>query len=130
MKETNIEKYGYENPMSNDNIKNKMIKTKQKLGIYLNEIDRDDFVNYKLRVKSLTNKNKKKLFENWSGRDYYDNEFIKNNVCNDKYYPTIDHKISTKYGFDNNITAEEISKLENLCITKRGLNSSKGAKCK
>ena len=34
------------------------------------------------------------------------------------------------YGFDNNISPEEISKIENLCITKRGLNSSKGMNCR
>jgi len=129
IKDINIEKYGCENPMSNEDVKNKMIKTKQKLGIYLHNSDRDDFVNYKLKVRSLTSKNKKMLFENWSGYDYYDNEFIKNNISNDRNYPTIDHRISVRYGFDNNIEPEEISKLENLCITKRALNSSKGAKC-
>jgi hypothetical protein len=130
MRKTNIEKYGCENPMSNNIIKNKMIKTKQKLGIYLLESDRDDFYNYRLKIKSLTNKNKKVLFEKWNGYDYYDGEYIKNNIHNDKNYPTIDHKISIKFGFDNNIIPEEISKIENLCITKRGLNSSKGSNCR
>ena len=46
-KKSNILKYGCENPMSNDEVKNKMIKTKQILGIYLQDSDRDDFINYK-----------------------------------------------------------------------------------
>lgn len=131
MKETNLIKYGCENPMSNDVIKNKMIKTKQKLGIYLQNNQREEFTNYRLKVKSLTNKHKKKLYENWNGFDFYDNEYIKNVVDQrDKNYPTIDHKISIKYGFDNKISPEEIAKIENLCITKRCNNSSKGSKCK
>lgn len=126
---TNLERYGSKNPMSNEEIKNKMIKTKQKLGIYLLECDRNDFTNYRLKVKLLTNKNKDKLFKKWNGYDYYDNEYIKDNKLNDKNYPTIDHKISIKYGFENNIAPEDISKIENLCITKRKLNSSKGTNC-
>lgn len=130
LEQTNINNFGHKNPMSNDDIKNKMIKTKQKLGIYLNECDRKDFTNYRLKVKSFTNKNKKELYENWNGYDFYDNEYIKDNIKNDRNYPTIDHKISVKYGFDNNISPEEISNMCNLCITKRGINSSKGSNCR
>jgi hypothetical protein len=43
----------------------------------------------------------------------------------DPNYPTIDHKISTYYGFINNIPIDVISNVENLCITKRSINSSK-----
>jgi hypothetical protein len=46
-----------------------------------------------------------------------------------KNYPTIDHKVSVLYGFKNGIEPEEISKLDNLCITKRILNIIKGSKC-
>lgn len=130
-KETNLIKYGCENPMLNDEIKDKMVRTKQKLGIYLQNHQREEFTNYRLKVKSLTNKHKKKLYENWNGFDFYDNEYIKNVVDQkDKNYPTIDHKISIKYGFDNKISPEEIAKIENLCITKRSNNSSKGSRCK
>ena len=45
----------------------------------------------------------------------------------DKSYPTIDHKISVFNGFINNISPEEISQLENLCITKRTNNSKKNS---
>ena len=127
---TNTERYGNINPMCNNDVKNKMIKTKQSLGLYLQDYDRSDFLNYKLKVKSYTNKNKKELYEFWNGYDFYDNEYIKGNNKNDRNYPTIDHKISVKYGFENGISPEEISKLSNLCITKRGINSSKGSNCR
>jgi len=47
--------------------------------------------------------------------DYYDNEFIKNNIkykFHNKNYPTIDHKISIYYGFMTNISPEIIGNLE------------------
>lgn len=61
--------------------------------------------------------------------DYYDGEFIKNNLSlsgSSRLYPTIDHKVSTYFGFINNIEAVSISELSNLCITKRYINSMKG----
>ena len=36
--------------------------------------------------------------------------------------------MSVFYGFKNNIIAQEISKLENLCITKKHINSAKNYK--
>jgi len=39
--------------------------------------------------------------------------------------PTIDHKISVKYGYVNNIDPLEISSSQNLCICSRSTNSSK-----
>ena len=68
------------------------------------------------------------LYENWDGYDYYDGEYIKGNFSHSplsSLYPTIDHKISTYFGFINNIEPEEISSLENLCITKKKINSQK-----
>jgi hypothetical protein len=43
--------------------------------------------------------------------------------CNSAIY----HKISVFYGFNNGIPAEEISKIGNLCITKRTNNSKKSS---
>lgn len=83
---------------------------------------------YKRKVRRLTNKTKQILFENWNGYDYYDNEYIKeyhNLDSNDRNYPTIDHKISVFNGFKDNISVEFISSLENLCVTKRFINSTK-----
>ena len=71
------------------------------------------------------------LFDIWDGYDYYDKEYIKNNLqlsymnCN---YPTVDHKVSVFYGFNNKIPAEDIAKIDNLCITKRIINSLKRTK--
>ena len=44
---------------------------------------------------------------------------------NDPNYPTIDHKISVYYGFKNSIDPNIIGSIDNLCITKRSINSSK-----
>lgn len=90
-----------------------------------------EYQEYRRLVDNLTNRNKKELYENWDGYDYYDNEYIRDNFelnSGDKNYPTIDHKKSVIYGFDNNISPEEISNIENLCITKRTINSSKNYK--
>jgi len=130
-RQTNLERYGTENPMQNDKIKNKARKSKLENGSYYTDEQRSNYMNYWLGVKRETNKNKKQLFENWDGIDFYDGENIKNNFTydsGDKKYPTIDHKISVFYGFKNNISTVEIGKIENLCITKRGINSSKNKK--
>lgn len=87
-----------------------------------------EYIKYRRLVLSHTNRN---IFEKWNGYDYYDNEYIKDNLLlnyNDKAYPTIDHKISVKYGFINNIDPNIIGNKENLCITKRSINSSKNSK--
>ena len=57
--------------------------------------------------------------------------FINNNFnlhSSSKQYPTIDHKLSVLYGFINNISPLEIGSINNLCVTKRSLNSKKGRK--
>jgi hypothetical protein len=94
----------------------------------LSDEQRTNYKNYWLKVKVITNKYKKELFENWDGLDFYDGEYIKDNFIlpsGNKEYPTIDHKISVNYGYINNISPEDIGKLENLCITKRTINSRK-----
>jgi len=142
------EKYSVDNPMKCNEIKEKVFSTNllkygnsiytcseiaKKLRIINNreisESDRNEFDKYQIKVRYFTNKVKSILYENWDGFDYYDNEFIKNNNIKykfyDKNYPTIDHKISIYFGFINNIDPEIIGNLENLCITKRGINSKK-----
>lgn len=79
----------------------------------------------------ITYKNKKTLFKNWDGIDYYDKEYIKDNITIGlikKFHPTIDHKISLLHGFNNNISPEDIGHINNLCITKMFINSSKNSK--
>ena len=150
-KVTCLEKYGFEYSFLNDNVKEKikntmMIlygvdhpsksieiiektkKTRLERGSYLTDEQRTEYRNYWLKVNNVTKKQKSKLFENWDGTDFYDKEYIKDNfslTSGDRNYPTIDHIISVSYGFKNNISPEEIGKLENLCITKRFINSSK-----
>jgi len=89
------------------------------------------WVKYKSNVRNLTKKSKKKLLKNWEGYDYYDNQYIKENfnlLYHHKDYPTVDHKISLYNGYINNISPEDISNVDNLCITKRCINSSKNYK--
>jgi hypothetical protein len=123
IKETNLKKYGFENQFQTNEFREKMLKFGR-----ITNTSKTEFQAYRLKVDNLTNKVKKYLFENWNGHDYYDNEYIKNNLnlhYNSKNYPTIDHKISVYYGFINNIPVEIIANIENLCITKRIINTKK-----
>ena len=89
----------------------------------------EDYKKYKNKVDRITRSNKRLLIENWNGLDYYDSEIIKNNFnlhYNDVNYPTIDHKFSIIYGFKNGFSTEFVGSVENLCFTKRKLNSEKG----
>lgn len=134
---TCLEKYGghynksdeYKNRQ--DDILKITKKTKIKNGVQLPDNLIEPFKLYKRKCRNLTNRNRKLLFEKWDGYDYYDSEFILENLLlkyNSNLYPTIDHKISIWYGFHNNITIEEISHKDNLCITKRIINSKKRTK--
>jgi len=121
---TKLEKYGFYfvngNKAYDTKVKNGIIKTGDIL---------KDWEFYKREVARFTRKNKKHLYENWNGYDYYDNELIKGYLSHNhthRFYPTIDHKISVYFGFMNNISPEEIGSLDNLCITKRYINSMKG----
>jgi len=130
IKQTNLNIYGVENVFQNKDIIERIKKIKIELG-YQTEIT-DEYILYKHKIMNLTVSIKEKLYENWDGYDYYDNEYIKGNLdlhYNDPDYPTIDHKTSTLYGYLNDIPPEDICDLENLCITKRRINSSKKAKC-
>ena len=131
IKKTNLERYGFENAMQNDKVINRLKNSlfiKYKRQIELNKKNADDYAKYRKLVDKITLKTKKVLISNWSGFDFYDGEYIRDNFslsCYDKKYPTIDHKISVKYGFDNNIDPSYISSIDNLCITKLTLNCSK-----
>ncbi len=106
-------------PINPELVKSESLYTKE----YMNK-----YYTYRTECRRLTCPNTKKLFESWDGMDYYDNEDISNNFLlnsNSPKYPTIDHKVSIYYGFSNQIPVEEISSIENLCITKRGINSQK-----
>jgi hypothetical protein len=135
--ETNNKKYGCDylfqskDFINNDEIKNKSKQTAIKNGFIIPDELLTPYEKYKNKCRKLTYKIKNELFENWNGHDYYDDEYIKDylNLHNtDKRFPTIDHKKSIYYGFINNIPEEEICGIENLCITKRSINSSKRSK--
>ena len=150
-KETIIKIYGVDNVSKSDIIKEKKIETclknfgvkyptqsknvcmKISVSINKNRIyNLDNMRIYRYKVTQLTLKNKKELLYKWTGYDYYDGEYIKDNLIlkpGDSLYPTIDHKISIFYGFINNISIDDISHIDNLCITKRNINSSKNKKC-
>ena len=130
-----IESYGTDHPMKSDFIKEKTKNTcLRKYGVekfgHLNLPDKEksEFHEYKRRCRNITNMNKKVLYENWNGMDFYDNEYIRGNLLlhyNNNDYPTIDHKTSIYIGFKNKISEYEICDIKNLCITKRILNSVK-----
>ena len=129
LKMTNMSKLGVPYPMMSELTKEKMYKTNVKTGKWLKYEDRTEFYNYYLLVCKYTLQNKKELLNNWNGLDYYTNEYILENFnldSNDKNYPTIDHKKSVRFGFDNKISPEIISNISNLCITTRSNNSYKG----
>jgi len=147
---TNMERYGTDNAAQSELIKNKMKETclkkygvdnynksKQskdyriKMGTKIPDELKTDYEKYLFEVRFLTNNIKKILFKNWNGYDYYDNKYIKENLklnFRDRNYPTLDHKISIYYGFLNNILPKIIGGYDNLCITKRYINSSKNTK--
>lgn len=104
-------------------------KTKEDRGIWVAEEFLSDWVLYSKRVRYLTSKRKEELFKNWDGLDFYTKDDIKENLekykYTSRYYPTIDHKISVFEGFRENLSIGLVSDINNLCITKRFLNSSK-----
>lgn len=127
-RETCLQKYGVENVAQIKEVYDRIIKSKIENNQIIPYDKLTDWEVYKRKVRRITNSNKKKLMENWNGFDYYDNEWIKSNFFYShihRFYPTIDHKISVFYGFNNNIKPEIIGDIENLCITKRYLNCIK-----
>ena len=128
---SNFLKYGCKSPSQNKDVILKMLKTKKKNGYIENIESNSNFISYKKIVRKLTNKNIKTLYENWNGFDYYDGDYIKDNFSldsNDPSYTTIDHKISVLFGFINNIDPNCIADINNLCVTKRKINSVKNYK--
>lgn len=127
-KNTCLEKYGVDNVSKVSKINERIMQTKKDKNLVIPENLLTEWEIYKKNVRKLTRRNLKKLYNDWDGFDYYDNENIKQYLGfshTNRFYPTVDHKISTYYGFLNGINEEEISKYENLCITKRYINSIK-----
>jgi hypothetical protein len=129
VKKTCIDRYGVDNVSKVESVAKLINETKRNL----NQIIPDELVSewylYKRDVVKFTKRSKRELLKNWDGYDYYDNEFIKDYLSlnhTNNLYPTIDHKNSVFWGFVNCIPAEEIGSYDNLCFTKRTINSRKG----
>lgn len=126
--ETCLERYGFENVSKVPEIMDKIMKSKIEKNLVISPELVGPWERYKKEVRKLTKRNTTKLYENWNGFDFYDSEPIKKYLGlshTHRFYPTIDHKISVFYGFKNGMSTEEISSLDNLCLTKRYLNSIK-----
>lgn len=124
---TCLKRYGVKYALQNKDVIKKRIETLEKNRTY----DLNDIKDYRYLVVKMTKRNKKELLEKWNGYDYYDNQYIADNFNlspSDRQYPTIDHKLSIFFCFMNNISVEEASSIENLCMTKRTYNSSKNRK--
>jgi hypothetical protein len=118
--------------LANTTIKNRIRLKNCANGRWFKDEDLSEFLRYKRRCRTLTDKNRIELFNSWDGTDFYDGEYIKENFklhFTNKDYPTVDHKISIAYGFRNKITEQDICSIENLCVTKRRINNSKREKC-
>jgi len=128
-KETFQKNYGLDHIFSSNEIKGKMFEIKYGYNPYVSDSEKNEFEKYKESVWKYTYRVKKKLIIEWNGFDYYDGEYIKQNYeldYNDAKYPTIDHKISIFFGFNNKIDASIIGSIENICLTKRSINKQKG----
>lgn len=124
-KETFIKNYGVDHPMK---IEEEVRKRLNKKGL---DFETDEYKKYRRMVDKFTKYNKEALFEKWDGKDYYDGEYIKDNLnkkIQDGDYPTIDHKKPVKKCFEEGMLPIYVAELDNLCITKRSINSKKGSK--
>ena len=109
-------------------VKVKRRKTNEENGIWLPVHLKSAWSKFRMDCERFTNKAEKIIFDLWDGYDYYDGEYIleyRKLHHTDPKYPTMDHKISLFDGFKQGISAEIIGNIDNLCITKRGINASK-----
>lgn len=119
-----------------ESIKERIRQTNEEKGKWINNRRHDEYWSYWNDVRNETVKHRIRLFRLWDGNDYYTGERL---VTNEEYklhfpkshpgtnpmQPTVDHKISIKYGFLNGIDAKEIGAFKNLCICSRSINSKK-----
>jgi len=137
---TCLQKYGVENVGQIELVKEKIRKRNEESGRWLTEDEYSEFTKYSYKVRNISRRKYEKLYETWNGHDYYTNEklilndeYLKdnpnNNVSCNLYQPTVDHKISIYYGFKNDISPEDISNINNLCICGRLINIYKNFKC-
>ena len=123
IEKTILDKYGTYNIASSDYKKQIMIKN----GYWMDERDRSNFDNYKLKVYIETRKWYKNLMDGWMlffGTCYYTGDALYTDRGRGAQ-PSIDHKISIIYGFKNNIPPEVIGGPKNLCVCSCSFNAKK-----
>jgi hypothetical protein len=125
--ETCEELYGVKNVRSCPDVKKRMREYFESIGRWIPEEEYSEYKKYSLSVKRMTNVHYDELYSKWNGYDYYTGEYIKEETGLLK--PSVDHKISRYYGYKNNISAEEISSYDNLCICSSKTNSTKNRYC-
>lgn len=87
-----------------------------------------EWFEYSKVARGMLNKVRKQIFESWDGYDYYTGEYIKDNLKLDyrnREYPTIDHKISVRVGYERGMNIKNIISVDNLVITTKSNNSKK-----
>lgn len=143
-KKTWMEKYGVSNPAKLSHVKEKVKKTVQDkygvsnatnsdiakikhyiLGSQPDPFKDADYESYKATVNRLTTINKQQIGEPVSC--YYSGVLFSTSKdhFNNAVYPTIDHKISIWYGFENDIPPEQIADASNLAWCAKLLNTYK-----
>jgi len=106
-------------------------KTWENTGRIFNFKENKDWKRFWKKCNELTRKIRKEIISEWDGYDYYDGEYIKDNLKLDthhKNYPTLDHIYPRSKAFLDGKTPQEITVKENLVWTKRTNNSKKGNK--
>lgn len=131
-KKTCVKKYGVDNYFKTIEFR-KSMEIEQKW-VPLEKLS--EYERYKRRVKKETRRWRTELFSKWDGKDYYTGEKLityeewkskcnGQHVSKNKLQPTVDHKISVVYGFNNGIDAEVIGNINNLCVCARDTNVRK-----
>jgi len=126
--ETCIERYGVETVFHIEGIWDKIRETNVKSGLWVPIENKDKWVQYKIMVQEETKLHIPNLFAEWDGKCYYMGYTLSNeNGHYDPYSITIDHKMSKKYGYINNIDPKIIGGYKNLCICSRIINCAKNS---
>lgn len=125
---TMLDRYGVKNLMELDEVKQKIAESNYNSGHWTPFDKKDEWDQYCILVQKETKKHLETLFENWDGTCYYFGyKLIPFTGEYDPYEITIDHKVSKKYGFMNNISPKEIGNIDNLCVCSRVINCVKNS---
>lgn len=131
-------KYSKTNPMKVDEIVAAVRNTNELSGRWTTIEAKPKMLQYRILVIRETRKHINKLFENWDGLDFYTKQPLVSNADyivatngmhpnTNPMQPSIDHKISVKNGFMNNIPVAVIGGIDNLAIVSKSTNSAKGS---